>query len=156
MTKRFTAFGLVTALLVGGVVGAWAWDQFEDDARTPQGRTRRIGPDADLLDVVRVVESMPGVRPCRMVEMFGYKPLTVRAFCSTTIGDELRIVHHNDPSAQEADVAAFCDVGDGQAFIPSGTKWSLIQVAETNPAGPDAELTAELTNALRVETVTCA
>jgi hypothetical protein len=156
MTKRFTAVGLLTALVVGGVVGAWAWDQFEDDTQTPHGGTPRISPNADLLDVVRVVESLAEVRPCRMVEMYRHKPLTVRAFCSTTIGDQLRIAHHNDASAQDDDVTGFCIVGGGQvAFIPSGARWSLYQVAEGNPDGPDPELTAKLTNVLGVETATC-
>jgi hypothetical protein len=142
VTRRFTAAGLVIALVVGGVVGAFVWDTFaEADARRPRAdpspaRSPKISPDADLLDVVRVVETLPDVAPCRMVEMFEGTPLTVRAFCSTTSGDELRIVHHNDATAQDDDLAAFCDVGDGQGFIPRDAKWSLYQVAREAPADP--------------------
>jgi hypothetical protein len=167
--RRYTAVGLVVAFVIGAAAGGLAWSQLAGDpvpeaqggstgetqSRSPHTRSPNVGRDADLLDVVDSVQSISGVGSCRMVEMYDYKPLGVRAFCATASGDELRVAYHNDASAQASDVDAYCDLGDGPAFIPPDARWSVYQVSEGDTSGPDQDLTTELSRVLKSDPVTC-
>jgi len=169
VNRHYTAVGLAIAFVIGAAAGGFAWSLLANDpapeaqggsARETQSesthtRSPRVGRDADLLDVVDSVQSISGVESCRMVEMYDYQPLTVRAFCATASGDELRIVYRNDASSQESDVASYCDLGDGPGFIPPDARWSVYQASEGDTSGPDQALTTELSRVLKSDPVTC-
>ena len=178
MTRRYTAVGLVLAFVLGAVLGALLWDKQVAErtsappasqshrpaprspsqtstSTSPSESPARVGSSDDLLDVVRAVETLDVVSPCHMVEMFAYQPLSTRAFCATSVGDELRINYQNQPTSHEDDVTAFCDQlqGEGQGFYLSGTRWGLVQVAADGT--PDEELTNDLAAMLEVSPVQC-
>ncbi|MEA2579449.1 MAG: hypothetical protein QOE83_341 [Actinomycetota bacterium] len=169
MDKRYTAVGLFVAFIIGAAAGGFAWSRFASDpvpdarggstrdtqSESTHTKSPKLGRGADLLDVVDSLQSISGVESCRMVEMYDYQPLGVRAFCATASGDELRIVYHNDSSSQESDVTGYCDQGEGPGFIPPDARWSVYQVSRGDTSGPDQALTAELSRVLKSDPVRC-